>query len=628
MRACAWLVCAAMFAAATLGGVTGPAALAAEQVKGTVFKPDGKPAPGAKVYLYYLHDITGYGSRKLSETLADAEGRFALEMPKVELPAIAIGTPVMRCILLARLEGCAVGIMPISPWVLDGYEVCLDKGRDTDYVVKAMAGKKPVEGALVCPVIQAQPLGALMRVEETAAMTPLLMRFCETKTNADGVAALKGIPTGEVTLAVEHDKFSMMGPAARAADPNVLNLKPVSFVIQGKVMRQDTEEPIEGALVLMPPHMAVAQTLSAVTDKQGVFRLSFPMWCGSSVGLWVVDPSTSPSYATTMVTVSTGFGSAAEMAGKYQPSPDKQGGCMLWESKCQIGAGKVLQGRVTNSATGEPASGAVVQLRPPLREDNLPVPFGARFLPFYCITDALGRYTFRFPGDKAAASLAAAPAGYVIASAELRKPQGDGGEILTWDLEAKFKPEGVIQLLAKTPDGHTTPLAVVIAWVVGTGARWTGKTGANGGAFLSGVPRGGEVSFYALSSDNALGVSGTFIVAEKQGVQKVDIQLKPTRATQVSFQDTDGKAVAALVRVWAVVDEDARFVMPLLAPDDGEPQEEWQVRGLVLGVKYRVTAQAKGYMPATQGGYAEFRADEKQEQPKVVVRLAKSQQAK
>jgi protocatechuate 3,4-dioxygenase beta subunit len=308
-----------------------------EDWSGRVVDASGAPAPGARVG--YTED--GVAGKAPDQTVADAEGRFALPPPPPPAPG-------RRVVLVAEGPAAEGGVGRGALALRPGME------KPADLVLTLVAGARVggrVAGADGAPVAGAEvgldvAWDLLPERSSSDPATSLLHALnargyegLTTATDAAGRFSLAGVPAGTYRPRVESG-----GVTRRFPDPVTVEGRPVDLgtlslgtgeALEGRV-RDAEGRPLAGAFVRAAPGEEGARTVLARTDAQGRFLLP-----GLAPGSWRVMTSLmgfAPSFT------------AVEFPGTR------------WVDVA-LDAGAVIDGRVTVGGESRPALFTVRLLR-------------------------------------------------------------------------------------------------------------------------------------------------------------------------------------------------------------------------------------------------------------------------
>lgn len=400
--------------------------LPAATIAGTVLRPDGRPAAGARVEGTPEHEpnsqmLAGFVRRGTSPVLTDPEGRFRIA-----------GAPAAgRLVLVASAAGLVDGVTsPLAPTPgqeIEGVEIRLrEPARITGRVLGADG--RPLPGASVAA--RPEPTGDGRDPAGTpGAFTPL-----PVKTGADGGFTIAGLSPGPWSLAIRAPghllsrREGVVVAEGEAAEAGAIRLE-AGLAIAGTVA--DLEgAPIRGARVEIVPGSDVDAALFAAdrvwTDAAG--RFSFDALPPGTYGLTVFAPGYAPELR--------------EIAAGGQ------------EVAFRLEAGKTIEGRVL-LPDGTPAPGIVVTAR------------GADGGTARAVSGPGGefRFTELHSGDfriDAAPERPGGPDG-VVSGPDVRETTMVGVPAGARDVEIRLKPGLAIAGVVVTAEGTPVAGATVIA---------------------------------------------------------------------------------------------------------------------------------------------------------------------
>ena len=312
-----------------------------QEVAGVVVDEAGDPIAGARFVVITMDVGTIWQFSVSGETETDENGRFSLSPDEQESKAsysfYAAQHPDHG---LAWTFGPVLGrsgkdISDLRLVLPEGGSV---QGKVTD------SGGNPVDGAVITPFVTL-PEGV---ADEQEAFLPPCDALLKATTGSDGTFVLDGLPAGAtVMLAVKHPDFAvavegipddtrrmLRGRIPVGADDVTVELRP-GATIEGKVILEETGEPVEGASVNA---RAIRTDISALiigvqeaaTDAEGRYMLR---------GL------AASSYA---VTVEHSGGTAAPKTVQVAA------GDRLTDQDIILGKGVLVSGKFVYAETGEP----------------------------------------------------------------------------------------------------------------------------------------------------------------------------------------------------------------------------------------------------------------------------------
>jgi hypothetical protein len=365
-------------------------------IEGRALDGDGKPIPGAEIFLAPLR-LEGDSPPLEARAIADAEGRFRLGFPRSDLATTPVaGGPLRLVTIVARADGYGPGWLRLDR-LKSGEPVELRLVRDdipVEGMIADLAGR-PLAGVVIHPAkIYASPEGRMDafleafrdnpfeifqilsgngRLQTLGACPPVLPR--ELKTDDQGRFRLAGVGRDRVVdLEVEgRDIESLTVHVMTRRDVNVRNLRretggfqvmresgsnlPVLLSarfhhiagptrpVVGTIREKGTGRPVAGASVFGSVRFGRESRARAETDAEGRYRLvGLP-----SEGKIVVQPG--PAKRGTWPYLTEVVERTLDGAGRDPVTVD-----------FLLARGVVFRGRLTDASTGKPVYGSVVYL--------------------------------------------------------------------------------------------------------------------------------------------------------------------------------------------------------------------------------------------------------------------------
>jgi hypothetical protein len=248
--------------------------LRSTRVSGTVWFPDGSPAPGIVV------EAHGWGGRRMplsqsARARTAEDGSYAMDLP----PEYSYMIGVTDDDWVARGLG---GIVVREGVARPGLDLLLERGGVVRGRVTFESGAKPAPGRTVQLVEQGAPMAAGLLPAQFAGMRDSLARFAETDED------------GRYTLRVGSGTHRLVGPIVQGRPTRQINLKiaagkliewnfvvpheePPWKTVRGVVRTGDAGgAPIAGALLVVAPVDEPVPSVHGDADDQGRFELPCP----------------------------------------------------------------------------------------------------------------------------------------------------------------------------------------------------------------------------------------------------------------------------------------------------------------------------------------------------------------
>ena len=169
----------------------------ADTVIGKVVGPDGKPVPGATVFVTVFPRTVQFGKQETKKLTSDASGTFSVDVPPIP-DSKGENPPVALVCVAASGFGLAQATLTLHP--NDSSTVHLEKGIALQGKVVDMAGK-PVSGVEIRlrSVYLGGPLG---NGASYLWLTDEAIAGLAAKTDTNGIWTLAGIPAAAVQISV------------------------------------------------------------------------------------------------------------------------------------------------------------------------------------------------------------------------------------------------------------------------------------------------------------------------------------------------------------------------------------------------------------------------------------------
>jgi RNA polymerase sigma factor (sigma-70 family) len=586
---------------------------AMKQVCGQVSLPDGQPAAGARVRLYYSHGQTGYGSKWLSDGRTDAKGLFRLDWPPVNPPALTPNEPVLRTFLVVEHPDCATAFLPLVREADAPYAVTLEPGRTVRCRVSDVDGKPAAGVELVFMPEMDRDLHILTFLAPTRwhGSGDIERDAGRSASDATGIAVFHGVPLSRASIRDAMADKSLAAVEADAGADDIQVTVPGDIVtMKGRAVCEDTGLPARG-MIVTPLRSLPSYT---TTDDEGRFTVDIPRgWLDiNGPHLRIFDPAKEPAYAVRPV-------SKEEFEGKD-------------DFVVQMKRGTLIAGRVTDSSTGKPVAGATV----------IAHAMGDRNAEFNCVTDEEGRYAFRFACEKVEILPGRVASGRVLLKSADPDPAlapkagmnmfcfgsdvggeshfffasslmlGKPGERLlpemvraqlrpmeelsllagavTHDLSVRVVVECALDVTVADPDGKPVKDAIVR---VSQESNWGGRSGvrsdARGHARLGGLAAGESASVYATAKDGSSAGAASVAKLQAGKVASVVVQLRQARMGRLVVVDEVGKPLETRANIIVFAPPATDFYWNHAAPM--RPGEQaYIVPGLLPDIDYQVLA--------------------------------------
>ena len=565
----------------------------ARVITGNVTLPDGKPAAGALVRLFYFHDASGFGSRWLSETRADEHGDFSIGQPVFKRPSLVIWEPVLKCYLVASHPQCGTTVMPVAENVSDGYSLTLTHACTLKCLV-VDKDDRSAEGVQVKCSFLVPGLPWIWWPEDYSLWSGV--------TDAAGIVTFRDLPPGKRSVNAIGGTFSGRasvdlkaadGSDAKALTESTVKLDRESWTIPGQITFGDTGKSAPGMVVAVVDHVQV-------TEADGRFEATFRMprevvlrsdrLERNAPMLLVYDPSDSPSYA------------GARLLAR-DVNPDKEAAIVMQR-------GHAVSGKVVDKNSGKPIPNAPVSLWIPLGV----VQGGEVGDMLRRLTGADGRYEFRLTDDKSFAMIEGQIPGHVLVS-DWRL----GGAADATDFELDVRPEVIADILVRNPDGRPARSARV--WLaqpsVYSRIPLPFETDAAGHVHMGQNAAGEQLLAYAISSDKKLAAIAAFPPMRSEARMSLELRLVAARTGKIVLRSEQGEALPPQGDVGVFVSHDDKWSPTIYWETcqglvDG--RQVYEVPGLLSGQEYRLQVTVQGYESLDAGG-TRWRVPEQEQQP-------------
>lgn len=421
------------------------ASLPRSDASGVVLDADGRPVPGADVFLYYARHIEGLRNRLAGQSKTDAEGRFQFVQSVFWEPIVERRASILKqkYDVIAHHPERGMGftvILEDDP--AENLQVALMPTTTFDLSVHDDAGN-PVEGARV----RLNHLWSLDRPawrspEYYSATIPEEAGLAIGLTDSNGAVKLDGPATAQ--FIVEKDGFGVGFNSLNfvAGEPDFtkrrleFTLNPSARVF-GRVTGPDSQ-PVRGAAVwymsVDKENLQIARHVT-VTDQAGRYRFA---------NVAPGDTTNSQSKSSSLVAEDLRLGSNLVGLGeKIMLRAGDEETCDL-----RLAPGAVLAGQVVDDETGKPLP------RMSLRCSDI----DESRLQYNITTDEQGRFRLLYPpGMEVTLRWGHSHNGtYLLSEDQLRQEAWRGaltGDVTGLTLKAKLLPVGTLEGLLLDPDG-------------------------------------------------------------------------------------------------------------------------------------------------------------------------------
>jgi RNA polymerase sigma factor (sigma-70 family) len=529
-------------------------------VTGRVFGPDGKPVTGADVDLVAWRRTPRVGTSDegddhalLAQGRTDTDGRYRLDAPRTA------STRVFQVYALAAAPGYGLGWADLNP-----------DADQPDAEIKLQP--EQVARARLVEVSGAPARGVEVRVSgvrrpnvrnegradgvSVGVNPPEGLRTWPKAVTTDnqGRIAVTGVGRGvNVGLAVRDLRYARQGPsidaAGAAADKEfTVVLKPAQL-IEGRVLADDTGQPIPNAIVSARHLVRTERALGMSTSR---FR-------ADAQGHFVMNLPASENY--TLEAFPTG-------GEPYLPRPIEvqwTKGAVKASHDVKVRRGVAIRGKVTEQGTGRPLPGSSVQYVPLRGGDVITWDSGS----IKASRDD-GSFAIAVPPDKGHLIVFGPTPDYILGEIgsdalygdrSVRSTRGSGGirarahAIIAYDVKAGDPPLEVNATLrlgatikgrALGPDGQTVADASIITTLDTTASNptWPGfhQLKVRDGRFeLRGLDPATVTRIWLFDPEHEWGA--TIDLSGKQA-DDVTIRLQPCGRAEARFVGPDGKPIA------------------------------------------------------------------------------------
>jgi RNA polymerase sigma factor (sigma-70 family) len=549
---------------------TTPAAMEARepqaQLSGRVLLPDGRPALGAVIKLYYLHDpLLPPTLPVLSEAKADDEGVFHIANPDFRPPeAFRLEWSQAGRYLIAAHPDHAIGFVPALPDQAEGYTIWLADGTNVACRVVDAEGT-PVANARV--TVRAPNKAMAQPATFMAWMFPrdiITQAEYAVTTDDDGRAAIAQAPSPGL-MAVKHGIGYGEASLPAGAQEVTIQLKP-GVILRGQVTAADTNAPLARILVTAQNNWMAAVAYTR-TDPNGRYEFWVPMK-DRDLTLGTHDVNADPVYADAMTRI--------VLNGEQERTVD-----------FAMERGRKLSGRLLDEKSGKPLAGVTVNVvhhRP------------GQAQVLRRVSDEQGRWSFCLTPARTQLSVQRAHGGGEYATEYIDEFPLDKDQ----EIEHRTSILPVPRRRLRVVDGEGRPVAGAELRVVQLVSAMRGVTDRNGeaeivGFFLPGFwqPNRADLHVHVTSPDSR---DAAYVVLPLADNRPAEIVLRTTREVEVVLLDERGQQLAG----WAYLG----LLLDVLKPHGYQlsdmariPDQEgaFVVRyNLLPGVDYRLHAKAAG----------------------------------
>ena len=535
----------------------------ARVITGNVTLPDGKPAAGALVRLFYFHDASGFGSRWLSETRADEHGDFSIGQPVFKRPLLLPDGPVLKCYLVATSPGYGAEIVPVFADTGEGYSIILWPACALKCTVLNKQDKPAKDQEVACLFLSPN----LPFWDDRA--WPAAFALWRGVTDANGVVLFDDVPKSYLLIrAIGQESYSYASEHLESTNdlnpkvPFSITLKPELDVwkIRGRVTFGDTGKPAAGMLV-------TTWIRQVITDADGRFeaairleRARLPELRERKTRLvHVYDPSDKPQYAPAWL--------SAEDA-----DPEKVAAIVMQR-------GRVLSGKVTDMNSGKPIPYVPLSHWTTLFR----TPSGVSGETMWIITGEDGHYESRLADDKGGFGVETPIPGYLLMSDSWRG-RSEGAP----DFELDVRPEISVDVWVKNPDGSAASAASVL-WAQPERPDLRMdimETNTLGRVRAGGIAERQDLLTYVISKDKRLAASAIFPMAKREASKPFEVALKPARTGKIVLRGDNGQNLPSGGEIMVHVQCFGKPRVSIFAEywwDDVQRQRSFKVPGLLSG---------------------------------------------
>ena len=529
-------------------------------ITGQVLAPDGRPAPGAEVGIFYCHDPSGYGSQWLSGTKADSSGQFRIGRPTFEPPGVHfVFEVVRRRYLVASPPGHAIGVAQLDPEEDDGYVIGLHPGRSVTYTV--LDGREaPLKGARVMArSLEQWPNGIVFAPPGTCERFRALGSAVHQSTTDEwGRAVLEDVPSTPLVLSIVHREQGWASAYVQQGNnmTATTRLSPRMTRVSGRVTYDDTGQPAAGMLVVS----RYAPPLNSWTLANGQGEFELYVWNCKSFLLRVLDPARQPSYATTSVAVNVERGPLTGL-------------------EITMPRGVRVSGRALDMHTGKPVCHATVVAA------GVAAGYGVNEAR---TCNARGEYRFRLLGGTASLYAGGAPPGYVRGQRAFRRVDLTG-DLASIDLELEVMRDATRDIVLLKPDGKPASRGKVFL----LGTSYSGTADGAGRIRVLGHPWPQPVPVYATTAGLESAVSASMAPLQAGGRASTRLILSPTRTGTVTVEDVVGRRFEASVALCLPGAHDRPHRVGWAENAEPKVAGVYLMRGLLPEVEYTVTGSVE-----------------------------------
>ncbi|MBS3762300.1 MAG: hypothetical protein KGZ25_03240, partial [Planctomycetes bacterium] len=572
--------------------------------KGRVFLPDGKPAAKAEVSVYYIHDDTGFGTRKMGETYCADDGEFKLQWEATERPSILMGkVPVLRHVVVATKPGYSCSFTEIMPSRRENLRLELDKGRKLSCLVLSWKNEEPVGGVKVRPVGVEDwvPRGRLL---QSLTRCPPLELLYRATTGQDGRCVINKVPPGALRV-IGEKKGHLAWPAsgAREGDGHV-TVKMRAF----KGHSVDIVATCEGK----PVERLVLSNLGGwrrgwhVSDEKGELHFGATRLVMSALR----DSSRIPEVVPAII--------------KFNRR-GREDGDVNETININMDAGRLVKLKVVNTRTSQPVGNVLVGVGARVGVFSEGQGKSTRMIFVRRVTDKGGRCFFRLPkrGEQTRVSVLHPPPGYQLKDqfTETVDFSKIGDEfVIELELEKQITDEVAFQL----PSGDPAVGADVMLEIEDRRRHFAGQTDSRGAVIVPELTPGTRVLAYVFDSEkNAAGIFDTVLPAQ-DGKMEVG-KLLPAKSGKIVMTNMEAEPVDG--RVYGVMSAEGgrqrlRLNSRMLVK---KGKGVYEVKGMVPGATYKVTGWVRGYRRGWDGGFKEWKMEGDEKHPKLALKFERGQ---
>lgn len=239
---------------------------------GVVVDAQGKPAAGAKVWVYAFYWENEYHAPTIAETVTDAQGRFQLAKTEWDLQ----GKPQVLYLMARDAQGRLApaprvsqpgGAFSSTDLRLVLQEVRVFQGRITD-----LAGQ-PIPKAAVRPTILNQRIDKSF---QQLFFPDVLVKEIQATTAADGSFSLRGVPSqGSINLTIAAPGFSSPHAACNVEKTVTIRLARAGSLRGALLGMKEAGIPGRTRLFLRPDRPSRSSLESQLTSQETTVAASF-----------------------------------------------------------------------------------------------------------------------------------------------------------------------------------------------------------------------------------------------------------------------------------------------------------------------------------------------------------------